>query len=65
MSRTLEIPEPEVAQLEALLDNIIATTRRIAEEAPRRDAEIERLTEEGRAVMQNVWATIEHVEKTL
>lgn len=61
----LEIPETDAAAVEALLDELNETLRRIEQEAPGRDAEHERLQAEGRVIMQDVWKTIEHVEKTL
>ncbi len=61
----LEIPETDASAVEALLDDLNQTLRRIEQEAPRRDAEHERLQAEGRVIMQDVWKTIEHVEKTL
>ena len=61
----LEIPETESHRFEALLDALNASLHRIAQEAPRREAEYERLKAEGQAAMSDMWATIEHVEKTL
>lgn len=60
----LEIPETEAGEIEAVLDVMNATLQRMEEESPRRHAEMERLTREGREIMRDVWATIEHVEKT-
>ena len=61
---TLEIPEPEAARFEALLDELNETLRRIEDESPRRHAEMEQLTKDGRAVMRDVWARIGNVEET-
>lgn len=60
----LEIPEAESCRFEALLDELNASLRRIEEESPRRHAEMEQLTKDGREVMRDVWARIGNVEKT-
>ena len=61
----LEITETESHRFEALIDALKDSLHRIAQEAPRREAEYERLKAEGQAAMSDMWATIEHVEKTL
>jgi hypothetical protein len=62
---TIEIPAQEAQSIMQMIDAFNANVRRMAEDAPRRDAEIDRLDRETKEAMDDIWRTIENVEKSL